>query len=217
LRTQILNVLVSRRAWMLQMLKRIEAGQISAATIGLQHRGPLLLDDMPEVRRRAAAVFESPIDENRERVLRQYRDALKLSGDVARGEAIFKRICATCHRASEAGPAIAPDLWALTNRSPENLLVGILQPNRAIDPRYLSYSAVTQDGRILSGMLVNEIGNAITLVDSQRKSHLLLRSELSELVGTGKSVMPEGLETEIPGLQGMADLLAYLSGPQPAP
>jgi hypothetical protein len=63
--------------------------------------------------------------------------------------------------------------------------------------------------------LPSETGNAITLVDQQGKRHVLLRSELAELKSTGKSLMPDGLETEIPDPQDLADLLAYLSADRP--
>ncbi len=43
---------------------------------------------------------------------------------------------------------------------------------------------------------------------------MLLRAELEELTGTGKSLMPEGLEKDL-SRQDLADLIAYLAGGGP--
>ncbi len=40
----------------------------------------------------------------------------------------------------------APDLAALSDKSPDYLLLNILDPNRAVDARYLSYTATLKDG-----------------------------------------------------------------------
>ena len=215
LRDQILDILVSRPGWMLQLLKQIESKRISPSAIGLRHRGPLIAHSSDRVRRRAAAVFDKAVDADRERVIRRYHVALDLTGKPKRGGVIFQKKCSACHQPPKTGHHTGPDLWALRDRSPQTLLVGILDPNRAVEPRYVSYSAVTTDGRILTGVLPSETGNAITLVDQQGKRHVLLRSELAELKSTGKSLMPDGLETEIPDPQDLADLLAYLSADRP--
>jgi hypothetical protein len=47
------------------------------------------------------------------------------------------------------------------------------------------------------------------LVGADGKAQVVLRSNLEELFSTGKSVMPEGLEKDIP-LQEMADLIAFM-------
>src|SRR5207248_2023225 len=52
----------------------------------------------PRVRERAVKVFAGQVAADRQKVIDAYRAALDLKGDRARGKAIFKKNCATCHR-----------------------------------------------------------------------------------------------------------------------
>jgi putative heme-binding domain-containing protein len=107
------------------------------------------------------------------------------------------------------GNEVGADLAGLTDKSPGAFLLAILDPNRAVEPKFLSYSAVTTDGRVLQGMLADESGGSLTLLDAEGKKHQILRRDLEELKASGKSLMPEGLEKDI-SPEAMADLLTYL-------
>jgi len=119
--------------------------------------------------------------------------------------------CSVCHRLEEVGHAVGPDLASYAVKPPQALLIAVLDPNQAIDNRYVSYSAATNDGRIFSGILANESGGSITLAMQEGKEAVILRSDLDELQATGKSLMPEGLERDLTE-QDMADLIAYFQG-----
>ena len=107
------------------------------------------------------------------------------------------------------GHAVGPDLEALTDTSPDALAVAILDPNREVDARYQGYDAATTDGRVYSGLIASETGNAITLKRQDEQLDVILRADLEELRNTGRSLMPEGLERDLsPG--DLADLVAYL-------
>jgi hypothetical protein len=92
--------------------------------------------------------------------------------------------------------------------------VGILDPNRAVEAKFLSYTAATRDGRQFAGMLAAETGNSITLVAQENKQQTILRTEIEELESSGKSLMPEGMEKDLPP-QALADLLAFLNAQEP--
>jgi hypothetical protein len=64
-------------------------------------------------------------------------------------------------------------------------------------------------------VLAAESGNSVTLLAPDGKEHVILRSDLEELVSSGRSVMPEGLEKELPQ-EAMADLIAYIRSVGPA-
>jgi len=130
-------------------------------------------------------------------------------GQAEAGRQLFGKLCVNCHRLENSGFAIGPDLAALTSRSPESLLVAILDPSADIDGRYLSYLAVRSDGRSVTGVLAEETGTSITIVESGDKRHSILRGELEQLKSTGKSMMPDGIEKDL-SLQDLANLLAYV-------
>ena len=143
-------------------------------------------------------------------MIETYQAALTLSGNLEQGTAVFKKSCAACHKLGEVGHAVGPDLTALSDRSPAYMLAHVLDPNRAVEARYLSYTLITTDGRTFSGMLAGETSTSVTLLAQENKQHVVLRGEIEELAASGKSLMPEGVEKDI-SPQAMADLLAYLA------
>jgi putative heme-binding domain-containing protein len=110
------------------------------------------------------------------------------------------------------GKAVGPDLAGLRNKSPQVLLEAILDPNRAVEDKFIAYSATTQDGRSVTGLVQVESGNSITLAAADGQVHTLLRDEIEEFMATGRSLMPEGFEKAI-SPERMADLLAFLARP----
>jgi putative membrane-bound dehydrogenase-like protein len=209
LRSEVLEVLLSREAWRQELLRSIEKNQLPARDVDAKHRQRLLAE--PDERRRAEAakLLAGAIRSDRDRVLHDYREAASLPGDRTRGKALFAKTCAVCHRLQEVGTAVGPDLAALTNKSPQYLLTEILVPNQNVDPRYIEYLAATKAGRTFTGILESETATSITLKGPEGKEQVLLRSELEALQSTGKSLMPEGLEKDL-SKQELADLIAYL-------
>jgi putative heme-binding domain-containing protein len=101
-------------------------------------------------------------------------------------------------------------------KPPAYLLAEILDPNRNLDARYMGFTVVLQTGQTLTGLVTSESPNSVTLSSQDGKQHSLLRTEIERMSGSGKSLMPEGLEQQI-SPQDMADLLAFLAGHPPPP
>jgi len=89
------------------------------------------------------------------------------------------------------------------------MVTNILDPNREVDPRYLSYQVLLMDGRTLLGVISSETATTIVLQDSQGKTEAILRDDIDEMKSTTLSLMPENLEQDIDP-QAMADLIQYL-------
>ena len=208
LREQALGILLTNPSATEQLLGKLEAGSVGRAEISARHRQLLLANKDASLRGRAEAIFSAGQEASRQKVLEEYR-SVKPSENVNQGQMVFKQRCANCHRLNGEGHAVGPDLAALTNRSPEALLTAILDPNRAVEDKFLDYAVLTTDGRQVSGMLVSETGASITLAGPEGKQTAILRSEIDELRSTGKSLMPEGMERDI-SLEQMSHLLAYL-------
>jgi putative membrane-bound dehydrogenase-like protein len=217
-RNQVLDVLFRRDQWLEAILHAIEKKQIAAAEINAVQRQRLLTQGSADVRRRAARLFADAINPDRQKVIAGYQTVLSMAGDAKRGEQVFRKQCAACHQLGGVGNAVGPDLASLGDKSPQALLIAILDPNRAVEARYVGYTAITKSGKTFTGVLASETGNSITLVGPDGKSEVILRSDLEELTSSGKSAMPEGLEKEVKP-EGMADLIAHVRsvGPQPKP
>ncbi len=162
------------------------------------------------LRRRAEKLLTGAIDTNRQAVIDRYRSALELVGDGERGKAVFARVCAACHRLNDVGHEVGPDLKsALGDKTPEQLLVAIFDPNRELDRRFANYVIETTSGRQLSGMISSESATSVTLRRAEGVEDTILRSQIENIIDTNQSLMPQGLEEQLKP-QDVADLLRYL-------
>lgn len=168
-------------------------------------------------------VAESVADVQREsgvspETLRRYQAALDAESspgqapDPAAGRETFRRVCAVCHEPPEGKRPVGPPLKSVVEKSPEQILLAILDPNREVDPKYFLVQIVTDSGQILSGILVDESDTSLVVVDSQGQERQVARSEIESLQTSDRSLMPENLAAEIDESQ-MRDLIAYLRRP----
>jgi putative heme-binding domain-containing protein len=105
---------------------------------------------------------------------------------------------------------VGPDLSGVNNKTKEELLLSILDPSAAIDPRFVNYMVTAKDGRIYDGVIASETPAAITLRGgSEEGDQTILRRNVVEIRASAISLMPEELEKSI-DKQSMADLIAYL-------
>jgi putative heme-binding domain-containing protein len=216
LRALVLDELLRREEWIKGIFDAIERKDILAIDIDAARRQRLLQQRNAELRDRAAKLFASSINADRQKVVDSYRSVLTTKGDPKRGAQIFTKTCATCHRFQGIGEEVGPDLASLGDKSPEALLTAILDPNRAVEARYIAYIAVTKSGVSYNGLLASETGNSVTIVSQDGKKHTILRTELEALSSTDKSAMPEGLEKDLKP-QDVADVIAHLRVGVPAP
>jgi putative membrane-bound dehydrogenase-like protein len=212
LRARALDALLSR--WALWVVEALEHKDIHPSEVAAVYRQRLLDHKQADVQKRAAEVFAALTNVDRQKLVDEYRPALQLKGDALRGSAVFKKNCAACHQLGGIGQAVGPDLAAEAGKPGDVLLIAILDPNAAVEARYVNYVATLKNGRIVTGMIASETGSSLTLVSADGLKHVIPRGDLDELVSSGKSVMPEGLEKDI-GKQDMADLIAFIrkSGP----
>ena len=114
-----------------------------------------------------------------------------------------------CHKVEGFGHEIGPNLATIKTRGPETILVNVLDPNREVNPLYLNYAVLTEDGRAMTGMIAAESATSITLRRAESATDTVLRIDIEQLQSTGLSIMPEGMEEAI-NQQMMADIIAYL-------
>ena len=99
----------------------------------------------------------------REQAVAAYRDALTMKADRARGKEVFKRECSTCHKLEGVGYDLGLPLESIQNRGREGILLNVLDPNREVNPSYLNYVIVTNEGLSKTGMIAAETATSITL------------------------------------------------------
>jgi putative membrane-bound dehydrogenase-like protein len=213
-RAGVLEVLFRRDDWLRATLDALEKKEIPPGELDAVRRQRLVEHKDPEVRCRAATLFAGAFAPDRQKIIDDYQPVVKLTGDPMRGSQVFAKHCATCHKLGNMGHEVGPDLASVGDKSPQGLLISILDPNRVVEAKYVNYTALTKNGQSFTGVLASETGNSVTLLMPEGKQQVILRNDLDELVSTGKSPMPEGLEKEIPH-QDMADLIAFVRGAVP--
>ena len=211
-RREVLEALLSRPERVQTLLdaiakKKVLAGQLEPARLDQLRKHP-----NPKLRQQALKLLAGQIAPDRQKVVAAYQAALDLKGDAVPGKAVFQKTCATCHRLENVGVEVGADLQSiLRNKTPEGLLVDILDPSREVDPRFIEYLVTTKSGKVITGLIASETASSVTLRRAEKAEDTILRNQIERIQATGKSLMPEGLEMQL-NQQEFADLLAYLQG-----
>lgn len=214
LRPAVVNLLVYRAAFHEALLGALDRGalQVGELNLDLEHRRELLRKARPAIRERAAKFMSDEEYSNRAATVEAWLAKLPSHGDAARGKPVFERLCAQCHRAAGLGHAVGPDLSALGHRSVEDLLSNILDPNMAMNPAFVAYTAELHDGESESGVLVAESERSLSLAQAGGRVVEIPRSRIRDLKSAGRSLMPDGLESGLSPTD-LRDLIAFLQAP----
>jgi putative heme-binding domain-containing protein len=209
-RAQVVDAMLARPDRVLALLAAIERKEIAAADLSRAQIQQLKAHPSTKVKARAGVVLRQAIDADRAKVVTAFAHALELKGDATAGKGVFQKHCAACHKLDGAGHEVGPNLLAvLGNKSGEDLLISLFDPNREVDPRYRTYQVGTADERVLTGIVVAETPTSITLRRAEGVEEVILRTNLALFRATTLSLMPVGLEKDFKP-QDVADLLAYL-------
>ena len=210
LRLQAAETLLSRSGWTLTVMDAIEKGQLARSDLS-SSRISMLRDHRDQrIQQLATKLFANSGSTGRQDVVNDYQTALKMKGVPERGKLVFTKNCSACHKLQGVGKELGADLNGISNKSPEAILVNILDPNREVKPKFLNYVLATTNGRTHSGMIVEETATSIRLQRHDGTRVTVLRIHIDKLHSTNVSFMPEGLEKQIDP-QAMADLLVYLA------
>ena len=209
IRQHIVETLLRSETWTAQLLAALRDGSVGAADISAVHRERLLSHRDSNTQQLAVEIFRTGGSTRGEVIQEWSTMTSELTGHRTAGRAVFEKRCSACHRLNQVGRQVGADLAALKNRSTEALLTAILDPNRAVESKFISYTAATKTGLTYSGMLLSETGGSITLLGTDGKEQTLARRDLEELVSSGRSLMPEGLERDL-SAQDLIDVIAFV-------
>ncbi len=207
-RMAAIDVLLSRQAWTFALIDEIESQRIDPTDIGPARRMQLLNHREAKIKQLAGELFQ-PSQTTRSTLVARYRGVLELAGDADRGLAVYKKVCASCHRSGELGHQVGPDLKSVVDHSPEKLLTNILDPNLDIQPGYQAYGCLLQDGELIFGLIASENATGIVFKMTDGRTRTVLRKEIDVLKNTGISLMPENLESLMTE-QDLADVITLL-------
>lgn len=135
----------------------------------------------------------------------------EIKGDVNRGREIFVRNCTACHKVGNGdGREFGPNLAGVGKRMPRTKIIeSIVDPNAEVADKYRSTAIVTDDGTIITGLLVSDTDQTVEIFDG-KESRKISKSEIQERKTLQQSSMPEGAAATVAPSE-FIDLIEYLS------
>jgi quinoprotein glucose dehydrogenase len=135
-------------------------------------------------------------------------------GDAERGRRVFFEktalSCVRCHKISDAGGEVGPDLTKIgADKNREYLLESLVDPNKTIAKGFETVVLTLDDGRPLSGIVKSENAKELTLITPEAKTVTVPTAEILERT-TGQSAMPADLPKQVT-LAELRDLVEFLS------
>ena len=170
-RSRARELLLSRASWARAYLAAIDRGDAAGREVTLDQLGrfaALQAPDLAAMVRKHWGVTRGATREERLAEVRRLNNDLRAGpGDPARGRRLFHDRCATCHRLHGEGETIGPDLTYANRRDRDFLLVSLVDPSGVVRKEYQAYNVATKDGRVLSGLIVEQTPEAIILRDAK--------------------------------------------------
>lgn len=208
MRGRILERAVAQSAWHQPLLEAVAASRLSAQELTAAQAQQLR--SAPDAKTRALALDAlGPPPPDRQAAIAARLPVLRLPGDPAIGESVFRLRCLTCHRHGNEGAEVGPDRITFRNLGKPTLLAAILDPNREVAPRYLSAAVTTIAGEAWQGLLLRDepASVALRLVGGQEID--VPRPRIAGFERLSRSLMPEGLESGLSDAE-LAGLLEFL-------
>lgn len=220
-RQDALQTLASRRAWATALLDAVEAKKIPHTDLtAFTARQMQTLGDeklAARVTKLWGTVRTTPAD--KAKLIADYRQKLTPSAlagaDKTLGREVFQKTCANCHTLFDAGGAIGPNLTGSQRTNLDYLLENIVDPSASVAKDFQVQIITTDSGRTLTGIVVAENANAVTL-QTQNEKLMIPLAEIEERTPSPQSMMPEGILTPL-SLDEIRGLLAYLGSREQVP
>ena len=212
------SLLASRRSWTLEFLTAVNARRIPHDTIPVDivrrmtiHRDDRIAQLINKFWGTVAGATTAEMQQQIERLGMVLRSGM---GDPYQGKKLFTQHCSKCHTLFGAGGQIGPDLTTHKRDDVDNMLLHVVNPSAEIREGFETQLIVTEDGRTLTGFLVDRDNQVVVLRGTDGQTVTVPQSGIEEIVPQRKSLMPEALLKDFSDQQ-VRHLFAYLRSTQP--
>jgi len=138
---------------------------------------------------------------------------LATAGDARAGWRVFVRTtCVNCHTYAGRGAAVGPDLTGLGGQMDRKKIIeSILQPSKEVGPLFVAWQILTEDGRALTGLKLNDgSGTHAKFIGADGERFDVPLTDIHSQRPSKESIMPGKLE-ETMSIDEFRDLLAFLA------
>jgi putative heme-binding domain-containing protein len=212
-RSRVRVVLLGRAESALLFLRQIDQGVVSTTDVTVNELRRLALHGDSQinamVQKHWGSIRAGTPEEKLAEIRRLSNDLRAGSGDVDRGRSLFTKHCANCHRMFDDGQAVGPELTTANRSDTTFLLTSIVDPSAQVRKEFIRYNVLTTDGRIATGLLIEDGDAAITLLNEKNERVRIMRADIDRLESSQLSLMPEDILKPLHPQQ-VRDLFAYL-------
>ncbi len=207
------DVLLGRPDSALAFLREVDRGKYPPQEVTVDQLRRVALHNNDDVnglvRKHWGEIRPGTPEEKLAEIRRIQNDLRAAPGHAASGRRVFEKQCATCHKLYGEGKEIGPDLTKANRSDLSFLLVSMVDPSAQIRKEYLSYTVITTDGRIVTGLLIAQTAADVTLVTAKNERTTVPRDDIEQMQPMGVSLMPENILKPLQP-QELRDLFAYL-------
>ncbi len=213
-----IEALTDREDSAIGLLELVRDARVSASLINANQAQKMLSmksKPLAELVSKHWGVVRTERDPARVEFISKMRNELRTGhGDPVAGRVVFKKVCGQCHKIYGEGAEVGPDITRNGRASFEQLLSNVFDPSLVIGASYQALTVVTKEGRVVSGLPIEDSPQRIVLKVQGDKQEIIARADIEEVVPSKLSLMPEGLEKQIPP-QEMHDLFAFITLDKP--
>jgi putative membrane-bound dehydrogenase-like protein len=214
---QALDALTSRPAWAAKLMDAVTAKAIPAAAVNVNQIRRMSEFGDKALAERVMAVWgtiRSGRNPDREKIVNDHLRLFRggVTGNVSNGAKVYEKHCAQCHQFRGKGVEVGPKLDENGRTGVPLLVSNILDPNLVIGKDYQARLLVMEDGRTLTGLVVEESPARIVLKVAGDKREVAPKNQIERMKVSDVSLMPEQLEKQMTP-QEFKDLIAFLMQP----
>ena len=218
LRPKAIELLTQRPAWSRALLDAVAREAIPNSALNVNQIRKLASSKDKDLADRVRSIWGTVRESRnpaREQVINRMREAFREAhGDPVAGAVVFKNVCGQCHKMYGEGQEVGPEITLNGRASYEQLLSNVFDPSLVIGPAYQATTVATSDGRVLTGLVVEDSPQRVVLKLQGGKLETVPKSNVEESKLSPLSLMPEGLEGQVSPKE-LADLFAYITLDKP--
>jgi putative heme-binding domain-containing protein len=210
---RVAEVLASDSSGVGLLVELAEAGRASARLLKHPQIEPKLLAVADDGLKKRIEVLTSRLPDESEELIQlittRRKNHASVAGDRDLGATLFTKTCTACHQIAGKGKKVGPNLDGIGNRGLDRLVEDILAPNRNVDVAFRSSTIVTDEGKVLNGLVKRTEGARLILVNSKGEEISVATDSIDQQVLSNLSPMAANFGESLTPEQ-FRQLLAYL-------
>jgi putative heme-binding domain-containing protein len=215
--SEVVEILCGRVSWAELLLQEIKVGEISKSVITPYHATQIQALKSDDLNSKLDEAWGTVRTSSKELEKRKEELRLELTSldqgeaNLVNGGILYDQQCASCHMLYGKGGKLGPDLTGSGRTNLDYLLENIVDPSSAVSADYRLNVIHLKDGRVLSGMIVSQDRNSLT-VRMPGTEIVVSKVTIKNRQTLSDSIMPTGLLDNL-RVEDRRDLIAYLMNP----